>query len=417
MERVDMGNEFLDIKNPDDVKGIISNFQTIKKIEDISIEQSLYRVLAEDIYSTINLPPFRKVTMDGFAVVSEDTFTASEDDPVELELLEVIGAGDVPEKIVTKGFCTEVGTGSPVPEGADAVVMVEYTNNVNGTIFIQEGVTMGQNMAKEGSDIMEGELLLKEGTTITPEKIGVLSAMGLETVPVYEKPQIAVISTGNELIRHDEELKYGKIFDINSQTISSAVTVCGCTPVKTEIVKDDYNELKQKIIECQDMDLIITSGGTSAGRGDVLRQVLEDLGEVLVHGIAVKPGKPTIIGRFENKGQDKYVVGLPGNPVAAVMVFQLFFAPFLKNMASIQTESILNETNTVEVELSRRYRPAKGRKHYLLVRIENNSAVPILKDSGAITALAEADGFIEIGKNVEIVEKGTMVTVYPLGNC
>lgn len=411
-----MGNEFLEIKNPDDVKAIISNFQTIKKIEEVSIEQSLYRVLAEDTYATINLPPFRKVTMDGFAVVSEDTFTASEDNPVELKLLEVIGAGDVPEKIVKKGFCTEVGTGSPLPEGADAVVMVEYTTQTDGIIFIQESVAMGQNMAKEGSDIKEGELLLKHGTTITPEKIGVLSAMGLKTVPVYKKPRIAVISTGNELIRHDEELSYGKIFDINSQTISSAVTACGCIPVKTEIVKDDYSELKQKIIECQDMDLIITSGGTSAGRGDVLRQVLEDLGEVLVHGIAVKPGKPTIVGRFEFNGIDKYVVGLPGNPVAAAMVFQLFFAPFLKNMASTETKSILNETKTVEVELSRRYRPAKGRRHYLLVKIEDNMAIPILKDSGAITSLAEADGFIEIGKNVEIVEKGTMVTVYPLGN-
>jgi len=411
-----MGNEFLEIKNPDDVKLIISNFQTIKKIENVSIEQSLYRVLAEDIYATINLPPFRKVNMDGFAVVSEDTFTASEDEPVELKLLEVIGAGDVPEKIVKKGFCTEVGTGSPLPEGADAVVMVEYTTERDGTIFIQESVAMGQNMAKEGSDIMEGELLLKKETTITPEKIGVLSAMGLKTVPVYKKPQIAVISTGNELIRHDEEISYGKIFDINSQTISSAVTACGCTPVKTEIVKDDYNELKQKIIECQDMDLIITSGGTSAGRGDVLRQVLDDLGEVLVHGIAVKPGKPTIVGRFENNGVEKYVVGLPGNPVAAAMVFQLFFAPFLKSMASLETKSILNNIKTVEIEISRRYRPAKGRRHYLLVKIEDDKAIPILKDSGAITSLAEADGFIEIGKNVEIVEKGTMVTVYPLGN-
>jgi len=411
-----MGNEFLEIKNPDDVKGIISNFQTIKKIEEVSIEESLYRVLTEDIYATISLPPFRKVTMDGFAVVSEDTFAASEDTPVELKLLEVIGAGDVPEKIVKKGFCTEVGTGSPVPEGADAVAMVEYTTHGDGTIFIHESVAMGQNMAKEGSDVMEGELLLKKGTTITPEKIGVLSAMGLKTVPVYKKPQIAVISTGNELIRHDEELSYGKIFDINSQTISSAVTACGCIPVKTEIVKDDYNELKQKIIECQDMDLIITSGGTSAGRGDVLRQVLDDLGEVLVHGIAVKPGKPTIVGRFNNDSVDKYVVGLPGNPVAAAMVFQLFFAPFLKNMASVQTKSIMDETRTVEIELSRRYRPAKGRRHYLLVKINNNKAIPILKDSGAITSLAEADGFIEIGKNVEIVEKGTMVSVYPLGS-
>lgn len=412
-----MGNEFLNIKNPEDVKGIINNIQINKKIEDVKIENTLNRILAEDVNATINLPPFPKVTMDGYAVVAEDTFYASEDEPVNLKLLEVIGAGDVPKKIVTNGFCSEVGTGSPLPEGADAVVMVEYTDcGTDGTILIHESVTMGQNMAQEGSDINKGELLLSKGTKITPEKIGVLSAIGLKTVPIFQKPKVAIISTGNELIRHDGELSYGKIFDINSQTISSAVISCGCSPVHTEIVKDDYNELKNKINEFKDLDLIITSGGTSAGRGDVLRQVLEDLGEVLVHGIAVKPGKPTIIGRFKNEEKDKYVIGLPGNPVAASMVFQLFFAKFLKEMASIQTKTIFNDINTIELTLSRRYRPAKGRKHYLLVRVDDGYAVPILKDSGAITSLAEADGFIEIQKNVEIIEKGTKVKVHPLGN-
>ncbi len=416
MERVNMGNEFLSIKNPEDVNEIINNFQISKRIEDINIENSLNRVLAEDVNATINLPPFKKVTMDGFAVIAEDTFPASEDDPVKLKLLEVIGAGAVPKKVVLNGFCTEVGTGAPLPEGADAVVMVEFTDDADGTILIHESVVTGQNIAKEGSDISAGELLLKKGTLITPEKIGVLSAIGMGTIQVFQKPRVAIISTGNELIRYDEELSYGKIFDINSQTISSAVASCGCIPVKTEVVKDDYKELKEKINEFKDLDIIITSGGTSAGRGDVLRQVLDDLGEVLVHGIAVKPGKPTIIGRFKNNGVDKYVIGLPGNPVAASMVFQLFFAPFLKEMASIETKTNLKEINTIELELSRRYRPAKGRKHYVLVTVDGKIAIPILKDSGAITALAEADGFIEIDKNVEIIEKGTKVRVHPLGN-
>jgi len=411
-----MGNEFLNIKNPDDVKEIINNIQTNKKIEEVNIEQSLSRVLAEDITATINLPPFRKVNMDGFAVIAEDTFPASEDFPVELKLLEAIGAGDVPKKVVENGLCTEVGTGAPAPEGADAVVMVEFTDLADGKILIHESVTIGQNITKEGSDIMAGEILLSKGTTITPEKIGVLSAVGMKTVPVFQKPKVAIISTGNELIRHDGELSYGKIFDINSQTISSAVSSCGCIPVHTEIVKDDYNELKEKINEFKDLDIIITSGGTSAGRGDVLRQVLDDIGEVLVHGIAVKPGKPTIIGRCKSDCGYKYVIGLPGNPVAASMVFQLFFAPFLKEMASIKTKTILNIINSIELEISRRYRPAKGRKHYVLVKVDGKNAVPILKDSGAITALAEADGYIEIPKNVEIIEKGAKVLVHPLGN-
>jgi molybdopterin molybdotransferase len=416
MECVIMGNEFLNIKNPEDVKEIIKNISINKRIENVNIEDSLNRVLAEDLKATINLPPFNKANMDGYAVIAEDTFIASEDDPVCLKLVEVVGAGDVPKMVVKKGFCSEVGTGAPVPEGANAVVMVEFTDENEGNILISESVTIGENIAIEGSDIKIGKQLLSRGTIINPEKIGVLSAMGLESIPVFQKPKIAIISTGNELIRHNEELTYGKVYDINSQTIASAVKSCGCVPVHTEIVKDDYNELKNKINEFKDLDLIITSGGTSAGRGDVLRQVLDDLGEVLVHGIAVKPGKPTIVGRFKQDGGYKYVVGLPGNPVAASMVFQLFFAPFLREMASMNTISKFRENNILELELSRRYRPAKGRKHYLLVKIDGKKVVPILKDSGAITALADADGFIEIPKNAEILEKGSNVKVHPLGN-
>jgi len=411
-----MGNEFLNIKNPEDVKAIMNDITTNKRIENVSIEDSLNRVLAEDIKTPINLPPFRKANMDGYAVAAEDTFTSSEDNPVRLNLIEVVGAGDVPKKAVQKGSCSEVGTGAPVPEGADAIVMVEYTEEDNDAILIIEPVTIGQNISKEGSDIKKGELILSKGTSINPEKIGVLSAIGMNNVPVYQKPQVAIISTGNELIRHNEALTYGKIYDINSITIASAVKSCGCIPVHTEIVKDDYNDLKNKIQEFKDLDLIITSGGTSAGRGDVLRQVIDDLGEVLVHGIAVKPGKPTIIGRLKHDGEYKYILGLPGNPVAASMVFQVFFAPFLREMASLNKSSLFNERNVLKLELSRRYRPAKGRKHYLLVKVEGKHAVPILKDSGAIAALADADGFIEIQKNAEILEKGSQVTVYPLGN-
>jgi molybdopterin molybdotransferase len=410
-----MGQEFLNIMDPDEVKNIISNIPIEKQVENVSLEDSLERVLAADVEATINLPPFNRVSMDGYAVIAEDTFPASEDDPVSLKLLEVVGAGDVPEKRLIKGYCTEVSTGAPVPEGAEAVVMIEFTDKQDENILIFESAAIGQNIAKEGSDIMAGELLLPKGTRITPDKIGVLSAIGMEKVVVFQKPRIAIISTGNEIISHDDVLTYGKIYDINSQTISSSVRSCGCIPVHTEIVKDDYNSLKDKINEFIDVDLIITSGGTSAGTGDVLRDVLDDLGEVLVHGVAVKPGKPTIIGKLKNGDKDKVLFGLPGYPVAALMVFHVFFAPFLRKMASISTSSNLKDNkNVLKVKISRRYRPARGRMHYVLVKMEDGNAIPILKDSGAITALAEADGFIEVPKNVEIIEKGSMVDVYPL---
>ncbi|MGB7969559.1 MAG: gephyrin-like molybdotransferase Glp [Methanobacterium sp.] len=405
-----MGREFLDIKDPDDVKRIIANIPIKKRVEKVSIENSLTRILSEDINATINLPPFRRVQMDGYAVIAEDTFNASEENPVRLKLLEVVGAGDVPAKKLTNGFCTEVSTGAPVPEDANGVVMVEFTDTKDGEILIYESAAIGQNIAKVGSDIKVGELLLKSFTQITPDKIGVLSAIGLREVPVFKKPRVAIISTGNEIISNDEELTYGKIYDINSQTISSAVKSCGCLPLHTEIVKDDYNSLKDKINEFKDVDLFITSGSTSAGTGDILRDVLDDIGEVIVHGVSVKPGKPTIIGRLR-KG--KFLFGLPGNPAAAIMVFHIFFAPFLRKMASIDMLVDQNK-GVVELVLSRRYRPARGRTHYLLVKIDGKNAIPILKDSGAITALAEADGFIEISKNAEILEKGINVKVFPL---
>jgi molybdopterin molybdotransferase len=410
-----MGQEFLNIMDPDEVKKIIKNIPINKRVENVSLENSLTRVLSEDINATINLPPFRRVSMDGYAVIAEDTFTASEENPVRLKLLEVVGAGDVPVKNLIKGFCTEVSTGAPVPEDANGVVMVEFTDIQDGEILIYESAAVGQNIAKEGSDIKEGELLLQRYTRITPDKIGVLSAIGLKDIPVFKKPRIAIISTGNEIISHDEELSYGKIYDINSQTISSAVKSCGCISLHTEIVKDDYNSLKDKINGFKDADLIITSGGTSAGTGDILREVLDDMGEVLVHGVSVKPGKPTIIGRLRDGDKHKYLFGLPGYPVAALMVFHVFFVPFLRRMASIDISASPINKNVVELELSRRYRPARGRTHYLLVKIDGKKAVPILKDSGAITSLAEADGFIEIPKNVEILEKGINVKVLPLG--
>ena len=407
-----MGKEFLSIMDPDEVKKIIENIPIKKRVEEVSIENSLTRILSEDISATINLPPFRRVQMDGYAVIAEDTFKASEENPVQLKLLEVVGAGDVPKKNIVRGFCTEVSTGAPVPEDANGVVMVEFTDTKDGEILIYESAAIGQNIAKVGSDIKVGEVLLKSCTQITPDKIGVLSAIGMRQVPVFKKPRVAIISTGNEIISNDEELTYGKIYDINSQTISSAVKSCGCIPVHTEIVKDDYNSLKDKLSEFEDIDLFITSGSTSAGTGDILIDVLEDMGEVIVHGVSVKPGKPTIIGRLTN---GEFLFGLPGNPAAAIMVFHIFFAPFLRKMASIDLSVNLINKGVVELEISRRYRPARGRTHYLLVKIDGKNAVPILKDSGAITALAEADGFIEIPKNAEIIEKGSNVKVFPLG--
>lgn len=415
---VTMGTEFLNIMDPEEVEEIISGLPFLAKIEKIPLEEAHKRVVAEDVYATINLPPFSRASMDGYAVKAEDTFKASEDEPVSLKLLEAVGAGDVPVEMVENGTCTEVSTGAPIPKGADGVVMVESTEKINTTadeegtknILIYESIAMGQNIASEGSDVKSGEMLLKKGTSLTPDKIGVLSAIGLVEVPVYAKPKVAVISTGNEVVVPGQDLEYGKIYDINSRTISDSVKTCGCMPIHSEIVKDDYSALKNKINEFEDADIIITSGGTSAGAGDVLRIVMDEIGEVLVHGIAVKPGKPTLIGLIPKESNKQVLFGLPGNPVAAVMVFHIFVAPFLRKAACLKVDSNVPKFN---LKLSRRYRPARGRSHNVLVKIEGDTAVPILKDSGAIASLAGADGFIKVPKNVEIIEKGSLVEVIP----
>ncbi|MCE7699039.1 MAG: molybdopterin-binding protein, partial [Methanobacterium paludis] len=411
-----MGKVFLNIMEPEDVEKIIGDLPVKKSVENVLIKEAHRRVLAEDVYATINLPPFSRASMDGYAVRSEDTFKASEDYPVKLRLLESVGAGDIPKNKVEKGTCIEISTGAPVPEGADGVVMVEVTqrkakNNNSEEVMVYESVTMGENIAVAGSDVKKGEILLPSGALINSNKIGVLSAIGMKKVPVFAKPKVAVISTGNEIVKNDQKLEYGKIYDINSQTISNAVEECGCTPVYSEIVKDDYKSFMGKINEFKDVDLIITSGGTSAGTGDVLRTVLDELGDVLVHGIAVKPGKPTIVGLIPSENDKKVIIGLPGNPVSALVIFHVFVAPFLRKMASLKDEG--GKKQTRELKISRRYHSAKGRLHYVLVKVDKETAIPILKDSGAISSLAEADGFIEIPKNVEIIQEGSYVTVMP----
>jgi molybdopterin molybdotransferase len=407
-----MGKEFLNLMDPDDVKKIIDSLNIERKVEKVNLGDAYQRVLAEDVYAAIDLPPFDRASMDGYAVRAQDTFGASEDNPLTLNLIEKIRAGDVPSRKVEKGTCSEVGTGAPMPDGSDAVIMVEVTDIKENKVQILEAVTPGTNRALRGSDIEKGKFLLSEGTLLTADKIGALSAIGLDEIPVFAKPTVAVISTGNELIKPDEELRHGKLYDINSQSLANAVKSCGCIPLASTIAKDDYDSIKTKIDQYKHADVIITSGGTSAGAGDVLRQVVDDIGEVLVHGISVKPGKPTLIGTLPDDDVDIILFGLPGYPVSALMIFHGFVAPFLRGVAGVK--EFMEKKVGSSLKLSRRYHSARGRSHFVLVKIEGDVAHPILKDSGAITALAEADGYFEVPKNVEIIEKDEEINVMPL---
>ena len=404
-----MVNEFLKIMEVSEAEKILENLfndiYSLQKSEKVDLESSHHRVLAEDVYATLDLPPFDRASKDGYAVHAADTFGASEENPKVLNLMEVIEAGQKPQKKIKPGFCSAINTGAPLPEGASAVVMVEYTEIDGEKVYIHRPAPQDQFITKQGTDIEEGELLLSKGTFISSDKVGVLSAMGLDEIPVWEKIKVGIISTGKELINSGENLEYGQIFDVNSYSLQSAVLSCGAQPLWLGVVPDNYDGLAGAIKEAlKECDIVLTSGSTSAGTGDVLKQVIEDMGQVLVHGISVKPGKPTLIGKIG----EKIVVGLPGYPVAALMIFQIFLAPYIRQAGHMGSNISIR---TEKYPLEGRFYSSRGRLHYALVKIIDGKANPILKDSGAITALAEAHGYIKIPKNVEILTEGIDVEV------
>lgn len=404
-----MVNEFLKILEvpefEDVLRKLYDKFYTKHETEYVDLLDAHQRVLNEDIFANMDVPPFDRTTKDGFAVYSEDTFTASEENPVILKLLEHIDAGYNPKKEVTSGFCSLINTGAPIPPGADGIVMVEYTQTHGDEIHIFKPCHPGQDIVRKGSDIKDGEILIKKGTILSSDKIGALSALGLTKIPVRKKLKVSIISTGRELVEIGSKLNPGEIYDINSYSLQSAVSACACEPIWLGVVPDDYENLKKILIKSlEKSDLILTSGSTSAGTGDVLKDVLNEMGEVLVHGISVKPGKPTIVGVVN----DKMVVGLPGNPVAALMIFEIFLSPLLYEFSKLDNHI----NNTVEYPLEKRFYSSKGRQHYAMVKIEDGKVYPIFKDSGAIVGLSQANGYITIPKNVEMITEGTMVKVH-----
>ena len=283
--------------------------------------------------------------------------------------------------------------------------MVEFTEKDKDGVNIFTSVTPSQDIGKKGSDIEEGKLLLEKGTLLTPDKIGVLAAQGICEVEVFKKLDVGVISTGNKLTERGDELAPAKIYDVNGVMIQNGVISCGARGISKGIVKDDYDMLKNKILNSlEDCDVLICSGGTSAGVGDVLKHVLDELGTVIIHGITVQPGKPTILGIVN----DKLVIGLPGNPVSAIVIFNVFIAPAIKNLVGINGET---QNKTVKGVLTRRIHSPVGRMQYQLVKFEENDVTPIFKDSGAIFSLASADGYVKVPKSIELLDEGEEVEV------
>jgi len=378
------------------------------------LEHAYGKVLAGDAVSKIDVPPFDRSGVDGYAVRARDTFGADESSPVTLKLVGRIMAGEWPKLRVGKGQCVEIATGAPLPKGVDAVVMVEHAIPHERGAEIYRAVAPGENVAKRGSEVRRGELIARARAKLSPALVGTLAAVGVREVKFYSPPCVAIISTGDELSLSGTKLVRGKVFDINGPALAGAVKECGGLPFYLGIVPDDPARIKAAIERGLSLgDLVVISGGSSAGAGDVVPGAVGGVGKpgVIVHGLAAKPGKPTFLAVVRGKA----IFGLPGYPVSALVMFDKLVAPYLRWLAGLP----LLERERVRAKLGSKVLSTRGREELVpvkLVRVRGELvAEPLRKGSGAITSLSHADGYFEVPLEVELVERGEVVEVVLLG--
>ncbi len=375
------------------------------KTEKVNIALALGRVLSKNIVSAENIPSFDRTTVDGYAVNSADTFGAGNAVPAQLEIVGEILMGENADFSIQRGQCVKISTGGMLPEGADAAVMVEHTDNADELCLVYKSVAPYENITKTGDDISAGETVLERGTVITFAHIGVLAALGVSEIPVFKKPVIAIISTGDEIVSGTPQA--GQIRDINSYLLAAAVNEYGCEAYNYGAVKDSREDIEIAVKACMEKaDAVLISGGSSAGARDMTVDIIDSLGEVFFHGIAMKPGKPTIFGVVDSKP----VFGLPGHPLAAYFVFRLIVTEYIRNIMNISCDKpVKNGALAFNIPSNH------GREEYLCVKYnENNEVVPVHTKSGIVSVLSEAEGFIKIERNTEGLLKGTTVEIYKL---
>ena len=381
-------------------------------IEEVPLLQAYNRVLSEDVTSTLDIPPFDRSTVDGYAVKAEDTFGANENQPAKFRVKGIINVGEPPEIVLTKGEAAEIVTGAPMPESADAVVMVEDTEIKNNDLIVNSSVTQAENVMKKGTDIRKGENVLKAGRVLGSREIGVLAALGSSKVKVYLIPKAAILSTGAEVTKPGRTLLPGKIYDINAYSLSIAVLESGGKPVYSGVVPDDRTKLRKALERAlASADILLTSGGVSVGPKDIIPETVNSLGEpgLLLSGIAIKPGKPATVALIGRKP----VFSFPGHPASALLIFHLLARPVIQLMSGRS----LKEANIVKAVASARMFSAKGRRTFVMVKLTKGKnhqtiAEPVESGaSGAITTLAKADGFVEIPENQQFIDADEEITV------
>ena len=397
------------VKTPEEVLDLIQNtFRAVADVEYVNLASAIGRVLAEDIMAEEYVPDFNRSTVDGYAVHARDTFGCSEAIPAMLPVAGEVLMGQAADFVLQMDECCIVPTGGALPEGADSVVMVEYTENYgDGLIGIGKSAAPGDNVIFRGDDVYPGKVVLQKGRVLGAQDIGALAAIGKVSVPVRKKLLAGIISTGDELVPAEEKPNHGQVRDVNSYMLAAMLEAFGVETINYGIVIDDTALLSEKMAQAvAECDLVLISGGSSVGVKDATCSMIESMGELLIHGIAMKPGKPTILGKV----QDKPVFGLPGHPVAAYFVAKLFVLP----LAGIMMDRTMTQY-TVTAVLSESLSANQGRAQYQCCHLAQQDgqviAYPIRSKSGLITTLAGADGYFCIARDCEGLPKGAQVQV------
>lgn len=376
----------------------------IDRTETVPLRDANGRVVSADVRADVDVPPFGRAAMDGYAVIAADTYGAGLFEPKKLRLVGTIHTGEMPERSLGAGECMEIATGAPMPEGADAVVMVEETDRAGrDTVLVFSPVHPRQNYGRQGADIVAGQVVVKAGDVLNPSRIGAIAATGVTSVDVYAKPLVATVSTGNEIVEPGTALEPGQLYDINSFTLAAIVEEHGGTAVPHPAVADTLEALGEALDKSRDADIVVFSGGSSVGERDLMIDLVGTRGEVVFHGIAVKPGKPTLFGLIDGKP----VLGMPGYPTSCLSNAYMLLVPLLRIVARLPEAT----PRTVRAPLAQRVVSTTGRHQFYTVRLVDGLAVPAFKASGDITSMSLADGYIEIGAQTDIVEKGETVEV------
>ncbi len=373
--------------------------------ERVLLRDALGRVAYDNILSYECIPSFNRSTVDGYAVIASDTYGSSESIPSQLEIVGEILMGEKAHIGIHSGECVKISTGGMLPEGADSVVMVEHTDtSFHPLCLIHKSVSPFQNVVRKGDDIKENGIILTKGKLITSRETGVLASTGINEVPVFKKPKVGIISTGDEIVPVEAEAEFGKIRDVNSHIISALMREEGCETTLYGIIKDGYDEIYNSVKKAIDEnDIVLISGGSSAGTRDMTAEIIGSMGEVFVHGVAMKPGKPTIIGKIS----DKAIFGLPGHPVAAYFVALRLVCPLVKTMlceASVKT--------TIKGLLNQNISSNHGREEIVCVKLVAEGVQPVFGKSGIISLLTNSDGYIIIDRDCEGLKQGDEVEVF-----